>query len=255
MKANWITFFCSLFYAAFLNAQGFDKFWFGHADRKIPVGIYKKINPNSKSASVPLLVFLHGAGERGNNFHALESQGLKHMMGTLEQLQVTSYIIIVPQCPLQEKWVNTNWSASDHRMADSASWPLQLVIRIIDSCLKSCTEINPRRIYITGLSMGGFGTWELAQRNPNRYAAIMPICGGADTLCAGNLKNLPVWAFHGANDKLVLPCRTVDMCRKLKALQAPCKITLFKNAEHNIWNQVYSSTEYLAWLLKQVNPH
>ncbi|MFZ9453995.1 MAG: dienelactone hydrolase family protein [Bacteroidia bacterium] len=233
------------------KAQGFDSIWYGQSHQRIPVGIYKKIDAVNNIAEVPVIVFLHGAGERGNNFHVLKSQGLQHLMHTLEVLHVKSYYIIVPQCPLQEKWVNTNWSAKDHRMADSASWPLKLVTELLDSCLKHNPVLNPQRIYITGLSMGGFGTWELAQRNPERYAAIMPICGGGDTLLAHKLYNVPVWAFHGAKDRLVLPCRSVDMCNVLKAMKAPCKLTLFKNAEHNIWNQVYSNTIYISWLLAQ----
>ena len=192
-----------------------------------------------------------GAGERGDDFHAARSEGVKTLIQTLEKLGVKQYYILIPQCPKSEKWVESPWSAPDHRMSENPTWPMNLLLKLLDSCRQHLDRVDLNRIYITGLSMGGFGTWELAQRIPDRLAAVMPICGGGDSTLAHRLKNLPVWAFHGSKDAVVLPIRTKAMGMVLKKMGAPCQISLFKNEAHGIWNRVYSNKTYVSWLLQQ----
>ena len=230
-------------------AQTLTTFWYNQQGYRLPVGMVSKLQPAGNP--LPLIVFLHGAGERGDDFHAARSEGVKTLIQTLEKLGVKQYYILIPQCPKSEKWVESPWSAPDHRMSENPTWPMNLLLKLLDSCRQHLDRVDLNRIYITGLSMGGFGTWELAQRIPDRLAAVMPICGGGDSTLAHRLKNLPVWAFHGSKDAVVLPIRTKAMGMVLKKMGAPCQISLFKNEAHGIWNRVYSNKTYVSWLLQQ----
>jgi len=129
----------------------------------------------------PLMLFLHGMGKRGNDLSLVKMHGPPKLV---EAGQDFPFIIVSPQCPLTYEY-----------------WPIDFVAVLLDE-ITACYRVDPNRIYLTGLSMGGYGTWDLATEYPDRFDAIAPICGGnADK--AARLKNIPVWAFHGAKDPLV----------------------------------------------------
>jgi len=119
------------------------------------------------------------------------------------------------------------------------------------AALQSEYSIDPARILITGLSMGGFGTWDAVMRNPTLFAAAMPICGGGDPGKAALLKALPIWAFHGSADDIVPVAATRQMVDALKAVGGSIKYTEYPGGGHNVWGQTYADAEVLRWLIDQ----
>jgi predicted peptidase len=184
----------------------------------------------------PLMLFLHGAGERGTDVQKVAVHG---PLAEAKQGTNFPFIIVAPQCPEGEIW-------------DSE----QLLHLLKDISAK--LRVDSNRVYLTGLSMGGFGSWKLGIRHPELFAAIAPICGGGsmiDTLGLrreqmGALKSLPVWAFHGAKDPVVPLAESERMVATLKRFGCQdVKLTVYPEADHNSWGQTYDNPEFYAWLL------
>jgi predicted peptidase len=186
----------------------------------------------------PLMLFLHGAGERGTDVQKVAVHG---PLAEAQQGTNFPFIIVAPQCPDAEIWDNE-----------------QLLQLLKDTTAKLRVDTN--RVYLTGLSMGGFGTWKLGLRHPELFAAIAPICGGGsmiDTLGlrpsqTAALKSLPVWAFHGAKDPVVPQAESERMVAMLKRMGCQdVKLTVYPEADHNSWAQTYDNPEFYAWLLSK----
>lgn len=178
----------------------------------------------------PLLLFLHGGGgQLGNDLNRVKQLGLPAM---LEAGRHIPFITIAPQCPEGERW-NT---LALHDLLD------EVVAKY---------RVDPDRVYLTGLSMGGYGTWSLATQFPERFAAIAPICGVGDPEDVARIKDIPAWVFHGARDQSVPPRRSQEMVDALKKLGAPVRFTLYPDAEHDAWTRTYANDELYTWLLQQ----
>ena len=177
----------------------------------------------------PLIVFLHGAGERGANLALLPRHGLPKLIAAGSKYPC---IVVSPQCE-EGTW-----------------WNLPAVEQFIREIARRY-RVDPDRIYLTGLSMGGYATWGLALRHPERYAAIVPICGGGDPKQASRLKDLPIWAFHGAQDKLISPHESENMINAIQAAGGLPRFTLYPDAGHDAWSMTYTNDELYAWLLAQ----
>ncbi len=177
----------------------------------------------------PLLLFLHGSGERGTNVEAVLKHGPPKLAQNGRQLPL---IIVSPQCP-PGQW-----------------WSPRLLNRLLD---KVCAQyrVDQNRVYLTGLSMGGFGTWSLAASAPERFAAIAPICGGGDPATAPKLRHLAIWVFHGAKDKAVPVEKSQEMVDALKAVGANVRLTIYPDAEHDSWTRTYDDPQFWEWLLAQ----
>jgi len=177
----------------------------------------------------PLMMFLHGAGERGDNLELVKKHGPPKM---LAQGKSFDFIVVSPQCP------NDLW------------WPEQtdMLINLLDE-IEAKYRVDTDRVYLTGLSMGGFGTWTLAEKYPQRFAAIAPICGGSERYAANRLKDVPVWAFHGAKDKIVPVERSQEMVNAVKAAGGGVKLTIYPEAEHDSWTQTYDNPQLYEWFL------
>jgi predicted peptidase len=137
-----------------------------------------------------------------------------------------------PQCP-EDQW----WAVPD-----------------LDILLNDISEnynVDTNRIYVTGLSMGGFGTWNLAIKYPDRFAAIAPVCGGSNPFLAKNLKDTPAWVFHGAKDKVVPLHRSQEMVDALEKAGGNVKFTVYPDATHDSWTETYNNPELYEWFLKQ----
>jgi predicted peptidase len=202
-----------------------------------------------KQKDCPLLIFFHGAGERGDD----NKKQLVH--GTTDILKFTKAnnipaIIIAPQCPKGQQWVNTPWGNLSHTMPKEPSKAMSLAIQLIEDSVKKL-PVDPKRIYVTGLSMGGFGTWDLIQRKPDYFAAAMPVCGGADVAEATKLKNLPIWCFHGGKDNVVKTSRSRDMIAALKKAGGTPKYTEYPEVGHASWKPAYLDQNALKWLFDQ----
>lgn len=184
----------------------------------------------------PLMLFLHGAGERGTNVQRVAIHG---PLSLVKRGTNFPFIIIAPLCPSDERWQNDSLSLLLDRVAKKFA-------------------VDESRVYLTGLSMGGYGTWSLGVTQPERFAAIAPICGGGskiDVLLSSRvkvqaLKSLPVWAFHGAKDPVV-PLdeseRMVDALKKAGVKEV--KLTVYPNADHNSWTETYNDPALYEWLL------
>lgn len=201
------------------------------------------------------ILFLHGAGERGIDNEAHLKVGLPNLVNSLKKAGLKNFVVLAPQCPVNERWVDVDWSTTSHVMKKNPHWPLDLVFSLMDSI----TQINPNfdttRFYVTGLSMGGYGTWEVLQRRPETFAAAIPICGGGDKTLGRSLVNIPIWMFHGSKDKAVPLVRTTDMLNAIKkelgSSPLKAKITIYENKGHLIWNETYDNQEVINWLISQ----
>ncbi|MFI5149300.1 MAG: prolyl oligopeptidase family serine peptidase [Bacteroidia bacterium] len=203
-------------------------------------------------AKMPLILFLHGAGERGSDNKSQLNVGLSVMVKTLEPLpSFHSCMVLVPQCPATEKWVDTDWTQPSSSMKEMMTWPLQGTMQVMDSLIRNNPDVDSNRIYVTGYSMGGFACWELLQRYTFKFAAAIPICGGGDTALAHQLGAIPIWAFHGKKDKLVKVSRTTDMVKAIGTHDTHVKMTILEQEGHLCWNKVFSDKAVLTWMLKQ----
>ncbi|PKP04701.1 MAG: phospholipase [Bacteroidetes bacterium HGW-Bacteroidetes-6] len=204
------------------------------------------IQPDEK---LPLILFLHGAGERGNDNQTQLLHGVSHFMDVQIRNEYR-FILIAPQCPEDARWVEVDWTLASHKMPARISVPLELSFALIDS-LMSVYPVDSNRVYVTGLSMGGFGTWDAMQRRPGFFAASMPVCGGGDETQACAIIATPIKAFHGKLDHLVMPARTINMVNAVNQCGGGAECVLFPNLGHLCWEQVYSNVENLRWMFAQ----
>ena len=187
--------------------------------------------PTEKQGPLPLILQLHGAGERGDGGDSLslvDFHGFSKVVADRE----FPCMLVMPQCP-----ANSFWAA---RVESIIAFVRQLTREF---------DVDSNRIYLTGLSMGGFGTWFTAMARPDLFTAIAPVCGGGMPWNAGVLK-MPIWAFHGASDTIVTPRHSDEMVEKLMALGADVKYTRLDGVGHNVWNFAYND-ELFNWLLSK----
>lgn len=213
--------------------------------------LYRMLKPAKYDANrkYPLVVFLHGAGERGNDNFAQ----LKHGMADFASdkiMEAYPAFVIAPQCPTGEKWVDVDWSAAKHDMPEKAASATRLTLKLIDELQKEFS-IDRDRLYITGLSMGGYGSWDAIQRHPELFAAAAPICGGGDPKHAAKIKSIPIWAFHGDKDTAVKVERSREMIDAIKAAGGSPKYTEYPGVGHDSWTATYKNPEVYAWLFAQ----
>ncbi len=211
----------------------------GQTEQKLTKHISKALECNyllslpggygEKEQNWPLLVFLHGAGERGDNLELVKKHGPPKR---IEQGKDYPFIVVSPQCPAGQWWTEK----TDTLMA------------LLDE-IESKYAVDPERVYLTGLSMGGFGTWTLACRHPERFAAIAPICGGGEWYLADRLTNVPVWAFHGAKDSVVPLDLSEKMVQSVQRAGGTARLTVYPEANHDSWTATYDNRELYEWLL------
>jgi predicted peptidase len=182
----------------------------------------------SKDQKWPLVLFLHGAGERGDDPKLVKIHGPPK----LADKKAFPFILVSPQCVPKKFWVTES------------------VGKLLDE-VTAKHRVDKDRIYVTGLSMGGFGTWNLAAAYPDRFAAIVPICGGGKPDSAEKIKHIPAWVFHGAKDGAVKLERSQAMVDALKAAGGEPKFTIYPDAGHDSWTETYNNPEVYDWLLKQ----
>jgi predicted peptidase len=221
------------------------------ATGKLPAGLpYRLFVPKDYDAAkqYPLIVYLHGAGERGvDNEKHIARNGAPKLISDAVQAK-TPCFVIAPQCPPDRRWVEVNWGEKEsHQMPEQPSEPMRLLLQLLDELPKEFS-LDPQRFYLTGLSMGGFGAWDLLARRPQLFAAAIPICGGADNTTALRIKHIPLWTFHGDKDTVVWPQRTRTMVEALKAADGNVKYTEYAGVGHNSWDKAYAEPELFDWL-------
>jgi len=178
----------------------------------------------------PLILFLHGAGERGDDLDLVRKHGIPKIVETQEDFP---FIVVSPQC------------------AKDRMWEVEALNALLDEVVSNYA-IDGDRIYLTGLSMGGFGTWRLASAYPQRFAAITPICGvvwGARGF-PNSLKSMPVWAFHGGKDPVVDVQQSKRAVKALQAIGGDARLTIYPEAGHDAWTKTYDNPELYKWFLE-----
>jgi len=205
-----------------------------------------RVEPGKK---YPLVVFLHGAGERGNDNVAQLKHVTRFMLSYMREKGADGYFIAA-QCPNGQQWVDTPWSNLAHRMNERPSESMSLLLELVDK-MRRDPAVDCSRVYVTGLSMGGYGTWDAIQRHPDWFAAALPCCGGGDTSLAWKIRDVPIWTFHGLRDRAVPVSRSRDMVAALWAVGGNVRYREYPNLSHGCWDQTYSDDEVMKWLFAQ----
>ena len=257
-----------------VDGHGFTKRTFTDAlGRSITYYFYvpKNYNPHQK---YPLVLLLHGHGERSSTSYS-EAKNENNIVGqTFVQVWGPDYtapfnpqvqqhwpsFIVVPQLTNKQQWANRPSNKGSYTQTAQPSLQLLLAKELVDALQHDYSGIDAQRLYITGLSLGGYGTWDAIERWPNYFAAAAPIAGAGDPSKAAQLIHLPIWAFHGSADKSVPVSGSRDMIKAIKAAGGHPNYTEFPNATHSVWWRVYSATGtsqhvngFYNWLYTQKN--
>jgi predicted peptidase len=219
---------------------------------------YRILYPDNydRNKVYPLVLFLHGAGLRGND----NEKQLMHGAGlflTRRNQKKHPAIVVVPQCPPDLQWSSLNVDRSrlpaklTFDYTRPATWPLRSANELVRG-IADTAAVDKSRIYITGFSMGGMGTFESVFRYPELYAAALPICGGGDANAYDKrVSNTSFWIFHGADDAMVDVKLSREMSARLKALKIPVKYTEYPGVNHNSWDNAFADPNYLPWMFMQ----
>ena len=185
----------------------------------------------STNQKFPLILFLHGAGQRGNDLDSVKRHGIPKIVQTNPDFP---FIAVSPQCP-EDSW----WTSELHTING-------LIEEVVEKY-----QVDTSRIYLTGLSMGGFGTWSLASMYPERFAAIAPVCGGGEVRqILRSLVEMPIWTFHGQKDDVIPFSRSEEIVTALKKHGSSIKFTIYPEAGHDSWTKTYDNPELYKWFLK-----
>lgn len=220
-----------------------------HIERNdtLPYRLYRSKKADTMTEALPLVIFLHGAGERGNDNYIQ----LKHCIKYFLEDTITSrypFLLMVPQCPNDRRWVNTDWSLPEHAMDSVPTVELRGVMAVLDSLIDA-GAVDSTQVCICGISMGGYGTWDALQRWPEKFAAAIAICGGGDTAYAHAMKNIPVYIFHGLRDEAVMPSRSLQMYDALKDVgNEDAVLVTYPELGHVCWDEAFSTPGLFKWL-------
>lgn len=189
---------------------------------------YNQIYTQAKLKKYPFLLFLHGSGECGNDLNLLKNAGLPQLIADGAQYP---FVIAAPQCP------HGQW------------WDSGIVYKLLVEIIK-ILPVDESRIYVTGLSMGGSGTWALANDHPDCFSAIIPICGLRTDIDPKRFKHLPVWCLHGENDDRVPLENSIEMIERIKNEGCDARFTVYPDTGHDAWTRTYKNREWVEWLLR-----
>lgn len=216
---------------------------------------YRLHIPESGAEGAPLVLFMHGAGERGTD-NCLPLRAALDVFAKSNP-EVASAVILVPQCPMVEEngdegfWVRSPWGVGNYDATEvEESWELEAVVGLLEKTVAEL-GVDADRVYVMGLSMGGFATWDLISRHGELFAAAMPICGGADPANAEKIKDIPIRTFHGAVDDIVPPAATREMAEALAPIAADFKYVEFPGVGHFSWDAACSYPGIGAWMFAQ----
>ncbi|MGE5610311.1 MAG: prolyl oligopeptidase family serine peptidase [Bacillota bacterium] len=216
--------------------------------------LYRLFKPDhyDRQRQYPLILFLHGAGGRGNDNQSQVVDGDITATSYASEAIQAKYpcFILAPQCPIDQRWVEVDWSAPTHTQPPQPSQGLQLTMALL-SRLQKEFSLDPHRLYVTGISMGGYATWDLIARYPTYFAAAVPVCGGGDETTADRIVRLPIWVFHGAQDPTVPAARSRNMVSAIRRLGGNALYTEYPHVDHHSWLHAYTDPDLLPWLFFQ----
>ena len=216
--------------------------------------LYRQQDPPAIEAGkkYPLVLFMHGAGGRGDdNKGQLRDAGVVGMLDAVGFRDKFPCFFVAPQVPKGKRWVEVHWGLDAHDMPEQPGDQLRMALELVDSMLKS-HPVDPNRVYVSGLSMGGFGTWDALQRRPELFAAAYPVCGGADLALADRMTGIPLWIWHGDKDKVVKTKRSRDIVAALKKAGGNPTYTEVAGRAHNSWVDAYNHAKGWNWMFAQV---
>jgi predicted peptidase len=228
--------------------KAFEARTYGEGDGRLPYRLLKPLNYDAKQ-QYPLVLFLHGAGERGSDNERQLIHGGKNFVDEGFRKRHPAFIV-APQCAEEKKWGEVPWDAKSHKAPTDPGPTMKAVFGLLEA-LQEEFSIDANRIYGTGLSMGGYGTWDILQRHPELLAAAVPICGGGDPELADRFKSTPVWVFHGGADPVVPVSRSRDMVNALKAAGGRPIYTEYEGVDHNSWTRTYDNRLMWDWMFAQ----
>lgn len=200
-------------------------------------------------AKVPLVVFLHGAGERGDDNTAQLVHGVTEIVRWFDANE-QGFRLIAGQVPAEGKWADTPWEATTHIFNAKPTESMRLLLELIEAQMGD-PAIDNTRIYATGISMGGYGTWDLICRRPEVFAAAIPICGGGDATQAPRIARMPIWVFHGSADDAVPVANSRNMLSALWAAGSNAHYREYPDYSHNVWSATYGDASVLDWFFAQ----
>lgn len=180
------------------------------------------------SAKFPLILFLHGSGERGTDVEKVKANGLPKLIAEGKKFP---FIVVSPQAP------------------EDGGWESRTLFLLLKD-LRKRYRIDGDRLYLTGLSMGGFGSWDMAVKYPGLFAAVAPVCGGGDPSKAWQLRHTPLWVFHGAKDNVVNIRSSQEMVDAMKPVNPDVRFTVYPETGHNSWEEAYATDSLYTWMLK-----
>ncbi|MBR9760407.1 prolyl oligopeptidase family serine peptidase [bacterium] len=204
-----------------------DRFWLYLPER------YKQA---SKEKPMPLIIYLHGSSRRGRDVAEVKVNGLAHFIDKRDDFE---FVVVSPQALSKHPW-QTCWQPDD------------LIILLVH--LLTNYHLDPKRVYLTGLSMGGYGTWAAIGKHADRFAAAAPICGGGNPASAKSIGKLPVWAFHGDDDLVVSVERSHEMVDAIKTAKGNAKLTVYPGVGHDSYTRTYANPNLYEWFLKHKRP-
>lgn len=237
----------------FLSAQHQDLYTYEYFISGTDTLHYRKLIPKDfdQSKQYPLVFFLHGSGERGNDNEAQLTHGSELFVKNRDSFPS---IVIFPQCPIEDYWANATVDRSTKPfnlkfpLDIAPTKSLQLLMELIDQMLIK-TYVNKNKVYVGGLSMGGMGTFEILYRKPEVFAAAFSICGAGNPEATERYaKSIPMWIFHGANDDVVNPMQSVNMVGGILKYGGKPNFSLFAKDNHNSWDSAFVEPKLLSWL-------
>jgi len=233
----------------YASSQSSSRFSFNkYGNDKGDTLLYRQLFPDSDTfRRYPLVIFLHGSGERGNDNEAQLKWGVANF-ATDQNMILHPAFVIAPQCPEKMNW--SNFSRPDMKLQPTPTKPMELLIGLIHQLIRT-QRIDSNRIYITGLSMGGYGTYDAILRYPHLFAAAVPVCGAGDASKASSIAHLPLWIFHGAEDPAVDPIYSLEMFQALTKAGARPGFTQYPEVGHFSWLHAYSDQIMMEWLFRQ----
>ena len=241
----------------YLNSQElklYEKEIFVYENDTLNYRILKPLNYNPNK-QYPVHLFLHGSGERGNDNSSQLTHGGKLFLKKENREKYNSWVIF-PQCSKNDRWPSLSsdqWDKSFNNNNSKPNKSLGLVIRLMDKFIEK-KQVDKQRIYLSGLSMGGMGTFEILFRRPNMFAAATPICGnGIPQLAKLYADKVPLWIFHGSDDNVVSPKYSLAMAKAIIEAGGSPKMTLYENTGHGSWNNAFEEKDFLKWIHSKSN--
>ena len=244
---KYLVLFLILFLNVNLNSQELDLYEqkiFVIENDTLNYRILKPLNYDS-TKQYPVHLFLHGAGERGNDNVSQLVHGSKLFLKKESREKYNSWVIF-PQAPKYDWWGYKDPYKLNYNVKESKA--MSLVVKLMDNFLRR-NDVNQNKIYVSGLSMGGMGTFVILNLRPDMFAAATPICGDGDPNSVNNYaKKIPIWIFHGSDDTVVSPKKSLKMANAIIDAGGSPKITFYENVGHDSWNNAFAEEDFLKWI-------